>query len=53
MKRAESKSIRLNQIEVLLMDHPEGLTQAEIARRLGVNRSTILRNLADITAPVY
>lgn len=51
--RAENKSMRLSQIEVLLIDHPEGLSQAEIARRLGVHRSTILRNLADINAPVY
>lgn len=52
MTRAEIKSTRLLQIEVLLLDHPEGLTQAQIASRLGVHRSTILRNLADIQAPV-
>ena len=27
------------QVEVLLLAHPEGLTQAEIARRLGVHCS--------------
>ena len=32
---------RLLQIEALLWAHPEGMTRAEIARRLGVNRSTI------------
>ena len=53
MKPAESKSNRLRQIEALLIDHPEGLTQAEIARRLGVNRSTIHRNIPDLDAPVY
>ena len=53
MNRIENKSIRLSQIELLLIDHPEGLTQAELARRLGVHRSTILRNLADISAPIY
>jgi len=53
MTRAENKSIRLTQIEALLIDHPEGLTQAELARRLDVHRSTILRNLADIHAPIY
>ena len=53
MSRAENKSVRLSQIEALLIDHPEGLSQSEIARRLGVHRSTILRNLADLSAPVY
>ncbi len=53
MNRIENKTARLSQIEALLLDHPEGLSQAEISRRLGVHRSTILRNLVDITAPVY
>ena len=53
MNRIENKTVRLAQIETLLMDHPEGLTQAELARRLGVHRSTILRNLADMQAPIY
>lgn len=45
MSHAENKSERLLQIEALLLAHPEGLTQAEIARRMGVNRSTIHRCL--------
>ena len=45
MNRAQEKSQRLLQIEKLLWAHPEGLTRAEIARRLGVNRSTITRYL--------
>jgi len=53
MKPAETKSNRLRQIEALLYEHPNGLTQAEIARRLGVNRSTIHRNLQDLDAPIY
>lgn len=53
MLRTENKSARLSQIEALLLDHPEGLSQSEIARRLGVHRSTILRNLADMHAPIY
>lgn len=53
MSRAETKAKRLLQIETLLLTHPQGLTCSEIARRLSVNRSTILRNLVDLDAPVY
>ena len=53
MPRAENKAVRLSQIEVLLIDHPEGLTQTQIAKRLEVHRSTIMRNLSDMTAPIY
>jgi len=45
MNRAQEKAIRLLQIEKLLWAHPEGLTRAEIARRIGVNRSTITKYL--------
>lgn len=45
MNRAQEKSQRLLQIEQLLWAHPEGLTRAEIARRLSVNRSTITKYL--------
>ncbi len=45
MNRAQEKALRLSQIEQLLWAHPEGLTRAEIARRLGVNRSTITKYL--------
>ncbi|GAB4532422.1 MAG: hypothetical protein Kow0063_12980 [Anaerolineae bacterium] len=45
MERAREKAQRLLQIEKLLWAHPEGLTCAEIARRLGVNRSTITKYL--------
>jgi CRISPR-associated endonuclease/helicase Cas3 len=45
MNRAEEKAQRLLQVEKLLWAHPEGLTRAEIARRLGVNRSTITKYL--------
>jgi len=48
MTRAENKADRLLQIEALLLAHPEGLTQAEIARRLGVNRSTVNRYFRDM-----
>jgi CRISPR-associated endonuclease/helicase Cas3 len=46
MNRAEEKAMRLLQIEQLLWAHPEGLTRAEIARRLGVDRSVLTKYLA-------
>jgi len=48
MSRAENKADRLLQIEALLLAHPEGLNQAEIARRLDVNRSTVNRYFRDM-----
>jgi CRISPR-associated endonuclease/helicase Cas3 len=45
MSRATEKAVRLLQIEQLLWAHPEGLTRAEIARRLQINRSTITKYL--------
>jgi CRISPR-associated endonuclease/helicase Cas3 len=45
MSRATQKATRLLQIEQLLWAHPEGLNRAEIARRLGVHRSTITKYL--------
>lgn len=53
MNRAENKASRLLQIENLLLGHPEGLTQAEIARRLDVDRSTIHRDLLDVPGHIY
>ncbi|MBM4456786.1 MAG: CRISPR-associated helicase Cas3' [Chloroflexi bacterium] len=51
MNRAQEKAQRLLQIEKLLWAHPEGLTRAEIARRLGLNRSTITKYLAHDQLP--
>ena len=48
MSRADNKSTRLIQIQEMLMAHPEGLTEADIARRLQVNRSTVNRYLPDL-----
>ena len=48
MSKATTKARRLRQVEMLLMTHPEGMAQAELARRLGVNRSTIHRDLVDL-----
>lgn len=53
MKPAETKANRLLQIEALLLAHPEGLTQAEIARRLDVNRSTVNRYIPDLPGHLY
>ena len=36
---------RLQKIEELLKEHPEGLRQSEIARQLGLHRSTVMRDL--------
>lgn len=47
MSRAENKAERLLRMEALLLSHPQGLTQSEIARKLGVDRSVIHRNLYD------
>jgi len=53
MKRAENKSVRLLQIEALLLAHSEGLIASEIARKLDVNRSTIKRCLPDLPKHIY
>ncbi len=51
MNRAQAKSQRLSQIEKLLWAYPEGLSQAEVARRIRVNRSTISRYVAENSLP--
>jgi CRISPR-associated endonuclease/helicase Cas3 len=53
MSRAENKAARLGQIEALLLAHSEGLIPAEIARKLDVHRSTILRCLPDLPKHIY
>ena len=53
MSRSETKANRLLQIEALLLAHPEGMTQAEIARKLQVDRSTIGRYIPDLPGHVY
>lgn len=51
MNRAESKAQRLLQIEQLLWAHPEGLTQAEIARRINVKPPAISKYVANNQLP--
>ena len=53
MSRIANKTNRLEEILLLLIEHPEGLTRTDLAQRLGVDRSTITRNLPDLPAPVY
>ncbi len=53
MERDVTKANRLIQFELLLLAHPDGLTQAEIARRLCIHRSTVHRYLTDLPGYVY
>jgi CRISPR-associated endonuclease/helicase Cas3 len=59
MEAALNKAERLAQLEQLLIAHPQGLKKADIARRLGVNRSTITRYIDELSGrhdspiPIY
>ena len=53
INRAQTKVDRLLQIEALLLAHSEGLSQSEIARRLGVDRSTISRYIPNLPGQVF
>ena len=46
------KGERVAQLELLLRSHPEGMRRAEIARRLGVHRSTISRYVEDLSKKI-
>lgn len=49
MEAAETKSARIAQLIELLLAHPQGLTKAELARRLGVHRSTAGRYVDELS----
>jgi predicted DNA-binding transcriptional regulator YafY len=49
MSKALSKAERLLQLEALLLSHTDGLRKAEIATRLGVDRSTAGRYVTALT----
>ena len=48
-ERSQSKAERLLQLEQILLAFPEGLRKAEIARRLGVHRSTVGRYIEELS----
>jgi CRISPR-associated endonuclease/helicase Cas3 len=50
VSHAGNKAERLLQIEALLLERLNGCTQAGLARKIGVNRSTINRYLPDLTS---
>ncbi len=46
--RSGMKGERVAQLELILRSHPEGLRKSEIARRIGVHRSTIGRYIDEL-----
>ncbi len=55
-ERLYKKFDRVAQLKHLLLENPNGLTKAEIARRLGVHRSTAAEYIDDLTlqgVPIY
>ncbi len=48
MSRSTSKAERLNHIEQLLLSNTRGIRKADIARRLGVHRSTAGRDIEEL-----
>jgi len=55
MEDRSKKADRLLQIEQILLTHPQGVTRAEIARRLHAHRSTISRDIGELSRrlPIY
>lgn len=54
-RRLDKKIERLDYLVQLLLAHPEGLAKAEIARRLGVHRSTAAEYIVELSLrlPIY
>jgi len=50
-ERLDKKFERIEQLKQLLLEHPEGLSRAEIARRLGVHRSTAGEYIDELSCP--
>jgi CRISPR-associated endonuclease/helicase Cas3 len=48
MTKAYNKSQRLNEIQRLLIQHQDGISKAELAELLGVDRTTIQRNIQEL-----
>ena len=53
MNPSAKKAGRLLQIEKLLLAHPHGLTQTELANKLQVHRSTMNRYIPDLPPHIY
>lgn len=49
MESAYNKSERLVQLEQILLAHPHGLRRSDLARRIGVNRSTVGRYIDELS----
>jgi predicted DNA-binding transcriptional regulator YafY len=50
--KALAKSERFLELEVLLLSHSSGLRKSEIAKRLGIDRSTAGRYVTELTDPL-
>ncbi len=53
MEAAENKSGRLLQLKEILIAHPQGMTRADIARKLKVHRSTIKRYVDEMSQQLH
>ncbi|HDQ14882.1 MAG TPA: WYL domain-containing protein, partial [Sediminispirochaeta sp.] len=53
--KSKNKSERLRSIELILFEKPEGIRRAELARKLGVSRATISRDIVEMSKdfPIY
>ncbi len=49
MKRSLSRTTRLSKIEAILISHAKGLRRSDLAKKLGVSRATIGRDVDDLS----